>query len=270
MQIQHAIINENFFAIKTISQSPNPSCKLHYHDHYELYFLQKGHREYLINNEIIEVYTDDILLIKPGIIHQTFGSKFERILVQFNNNAFENIFSQQLIDEIFSNNPDYILSTASEDIKNCFIKLHEAYCNNDVILSTIVTLEILFFIKQNARSPITICNPASSELLTSIRLYINQNFNILNTLDEIANHFFISKYYLSHLFKKNLGITVIEYLTHRKITFATTLLRTTNLPITEITTKSGFNSPAYFFKVFKTINKISPYQYRKHYNENYK
>ena len=66
MQIEHAIINENFFAIKTISQSPNPSCKLHYHDHYELYFLQKGHREYFINNEIVEVYTDDILLINDN------------------------------------------------------------------------------------------------------------------------------------------------------------------------------------------------------------
>ena len=265
-QVEHAIVNENIFINKHQSNNPHYKSQLQYHDHYELYFLLKGQRSYLINNDKLDLYPNDIILIKPGVIHQTLGSTFERLLVHFNIECFTNIFQKKFIDEIFNETPDYIITTANESIKSLFNKLHESYTQEKQSIIPLLTCEILLYIKENKQTRQAL-NINSNDLLGKILEYVNEGFNNINNLDEIANKFFISKYHLAHIFKKHLGTTTNTYLNNRKVSYAAMLLRTTNLNITEISIKSGFNSPAYFFKVFKTINLLSPIKYRKKYSE---
>lgn len=263
MEIEHAIINEDFYVIKSWSKRPSHKCNIHYHDHYELYYLLSGQREYLIDNKIINIYPKSIVLIKPGIVHQTFGSQFERLLINFNSKALNTVFNQNLVSNILDNMPDFIVSTATNEINNFFTELYNAYSTNNLISSAIYAVQILMFIKENQNNISTINPSQDSDLLTQIKFYINQNYKNLNTLEEIAEKFYISKYHLSHLFHKKLETTVINYLNNRKLAAAANLLRTTELPITEIAIESGFNTPAYLFKLFKKANGIAPLKYRK-------
>lgn len=93
--------------------------------------------------------------------------------------------------------------------------------------------------------------------------YINENFCNLLTLDIIAEHTNLSRYYISHLFKELLNTTFINYLNELRLSRAALLLTTTDTPVIEIAGKSGFNNISNFNRAFKMYYGITPSKYRK-------
>lgn len=99
--------------------------------------------------------------------------------------------------------------------------------------------------------------------LRRVTEYINENFCNLLTLDIIAEHTNLSRYYISHLFKELLNTTFINYLNELRLSRAALLLTTTDTPVIEIAGKSGFNNISNFNRAFKMYYGITPSKYRK-------
>ena len=105
--------------------------------------------------------------------------------------------------------------------------------------------------------------PFSDRRIGQIVRYINENYSEIDDIEQIAERFFISKYHLCRTFNKNLGLPLVSYLNTIKIRAAAELMRNEKLNLTEIATRSGFNSSSYFCKVFKAEKGVSPTVYRK-------
>ncbi|WP_054025702.1 helix-turn-helix domain-containing protein [Bacillus sp. FJAT-28004] len=99
---------------------------------------------------------------------------------------------------------------------------------------------------------------------------------IQDSLHEIANHLYgditlerlaectnLSPNYLSSLFKKEVGLTISEYVQRERIEEAKRLLTLTDYPIADIAAWLNFNDQSYFNRVFKKWNGMSPKAYRK-------
>lgn len=93
--------------------------------------------------------------------------------------------------------------------------------------------------------------------------YLRNNYSQKITIEELSNNFFLSKSYLSSLFKKATGSGVVEYLQHIRIEKACELLTQTNLSITEISTMVGYTDYRFFNKSFKKITGCTAHEYRK-------
>ena len=93
--------------------------------------------------------------------------------------------------------------------------------------------------------------------------YIRENYARDLTLEEVAQAVHISPYYLSHLFKEELGVTFIGYLTKVRIEQAKILLLETNLTIQQISYMVGYQDSSYFTKVFKKLEGRTPTQFRR-------
>lgn len=106
-------------------------------------------------------------------------------------------------------------------------------------------------------------NIKNSRLLSDALSYIRENYHNNLSLDNVAQQVFISPYYLSHLFKEELGITFVEYLTRVRLEEAKKLLKEPNLSIEAVASEVGYDDASYFSKVFKKNMGISPNQYRK-------
>jgi AraC-like DNA-binding protein len=104
---------------------------------------------------------------------------------------------------------------------------------------------------------------ASDGKCEKIVKYINENYASISCAEQIAEHFYISKYHLCHLFSKSLGVGLIAYLNTIKIRAAARMLEEKKHTVTEIATSCGFNSPSYFCKVFKREIGVSPRDYKK-------
>jgi len=83
------------------------------------------------------------------------------------------------------------------------------------------------------------------------------------SLAELAEQAGMSKYHFCRVFKKHLDRSPISYLIDLRIDRARTLLRTTDLSMSEIATLVGFNDISNFSRKFKELNNVSPSRYRK-------
>lgn len=100
-------------------------------------------------------------------------------------------------------------------------------------------------------------------LMERILAYIDSNYQKEVTRTELANVVYISPDYLSRLFKKETGKSLTQYITHKRIDAASELLLSTHLPVNSIAMQVGFSSFAYFSKVFRDMQGMTPMEYRR-------
>ena len=99
--------------------------------------------------------------------------------------------------------------------------------------------------------------------LQHIREYLDNHYQEHLTLDNIAEKFYINKYYLTRIFKEQYGLTISNYIQQLRITHAKQLLRFSDLSIDKIGEDCGLNDANYFSRVFKKVEGISPGEFRK-------
>ena len=100
------------------------------------------------------------------------------------------------------------------------------------------------------------------KIVEETKHYIQENYHQNIKLGDLAQVVYVSPYYLSHLFKKMTKTSPIQYLIQYRIEVAKHLLLTTNLTITEIAIKVGYQSETHFQNTFKKIAGVTPGQYR--------
>lgn len=92
--------------------------------------------------------------------------------------------------------------------------------------------------------------------------YIDKNLHKNIQLEEIANHVYLSHYYFSKLFKKEMSINFITYVNQKKVERAKTLLLESQRSVEHIARDLGFKQPSYFCKIFKNFIGITPAEFR--------
>jgi len=92
--------------------------------------------------------------------------------------------------------------------------------------------------------------------------YIDANYDKPVNLAEIARASHLSVSRLAHIFKEQMGITIIDYLTSVRIERAKQLLLATDQNCTEICFQVGYNNQSYFTRTFKAFVGMTPRQFR--------
>lgn len=92
--------------------------------------------------------------------------------------------------------------------------------------------------------------------------YMKEHLQEKITLGEIAQYCYLSTYHFSHLFKKEVGMSFVDFLNKLRIEKAVHFLETTDLPIKAIAARTGFQDTNYFSRKFKMVTNLSPTEYR--------
>ena len=243
---------------------------MHHHRSYELYFLVKGEREYFIDDRFFKLGEGDMVLIPRTMLHRTAGKGATRFLLHFSESFLLRFFTREALTPLLSRRP-FVFRADENGRAHLSRILHtllaeytraekEGVPQNEAILAGYL-YQLLFTMAYatNAYVP----HDYADGRVTQVIKYINENYNQLSNIEEIAEHFYISKYHLCRIFNKNLGIPLIAYLNTIKIREACRMIKHGEGNLTEIAMQCGFNSSSYFCKVFKNEKGISPTEYRK-------
>lgn len=93
--------------------------------------------------------------------------------------------------------------------------------------------------------------------------YLAANCTRKLTLSDVAAQFYLSPYYLSRLFRRVTGQSIVDYINGQRIELAQRLLEETDLSISAVAEQTGFSTAAHFRRVFRELLGVSPQQYRK-------
>ncbi|MBR3967334.1 MAG: helix-turn-helix transcriptional regulator [Clostridia bacterium] len=101
------------------------------------------------------------------------------------------------------------------------------------------------------------------DIIDSVVRFIKQYHTENIGLEDICNHFSCSRSHISHLFKKKKGKNIREFICDLRIEDAKSLLKYSNLTVTEIAYSVGFGDSNYFSNVFREKVGVSPMKFRK-------
>lgn len=251
----------------------------HMHDEYEIYYLIDGERYYFIENQIYHVTKGSLVLIGRNQIHKTvqYGDSYhERITLMLQEdylNRFLSLTGEFSASEFFRENQGVISLTIPEQdtvlsiLNDIFSEMSSKSYGYHLMILT--KLSQLFVFCDRIRNhgpdsrPDTLSSSAVHQRVSQVAAYISEHYAEASSLGTVANHFYMSKNYLSRIFKQVTGYTVNEYINANRILHARRLLTESHMSITQIAEAVGYESITYFEKVFRSQTSSSPLQYRK-------
>lgn len=243
---------------------------MHYHHAYELYYIIEGEREYFIDDTFFKVSKGDLVWVPANVLHRTAGKGANRYLIYFKYEFINKYAQTPLLKELLRNDAFVFHADTVNDaqINNLLSRILAEFTEQETEFSdrreTLIVgyLLQLLFLLYTAENTYVAKIPEETHASQIIK-YINENYATIMNMEEVANKFFISKYYLCHLFKKSIGVSFVSYLNTIRIKAACEILKTESIYLSEIAIRCGFNSTPYFCKVFKDEKGISPSEYRK-------
>ena len=158
-----------------------------------------------------------------------------------------------------------VFEADTEPFLNVHLKLFETAGSNDYMRDMIINellATLLRLLMEQSWHPESASIKSKKTSANVIREYLEKNYKGKITLDELADIFYINKYYLTRVFKEQFGISITSYLKTVRITHAKQLLRFSDMTVEEIGYESGIGALNYFSRVFKEVEGVSPSVYR--------
>ena len=247
-----------------LEDAPNWFNIQHSHDFCEILYVAGGAGEAILEGKKFRLAPGDLVVVNPGTLHEERSdtkAPLRLIFLAIRDFAVPGLPAGCLSQE------KYRVLSCGEYRYKMDIYLRE------LLQETSSQIEFYQEISQGLVSALLVLvmrliriNPedeaALSQECQKIKEYLDQNFTSPITLDSLSETVYISKHYLSHLFKEQTGVSPIKYLTSKRMEKACELLSETELPVSEVSKAVGYENPLYFSQVFKRIYGISPVKYR--------
>ncbi len=237
----------------------------HSHKYLEIFYILSGKGKISFGENSIEIEPNTIVILNSEVIHST--QAYEDSDVEFFSLLLDNVNIAYLPPNTLSDNPYehktfddnnnkiyYLLTQMINELVNtkegCYIALKGLVYQ---LFSEIVRLP-------DKVSPI---KHQYNEIALKVKSYIDTNYVKDFNVDFLADMVFVNKFYLIHVFKRTYNVSPMQYLTAVRMQKAQTLLRSTNVPVTEISQACGYDNPVYFSEQFKKTVGTTPSIFRK-------
>ena len=242
----------------------------HSHEHFELYFLSEGKRNFFINDKMFVVDKNTFIVVPPFCLHKTEGGPY----VRFNINVSPSLLSPDQIEVLknISSKVAIMLKGRTLNlikdilIEGAHIQSMNVKNKNDYMLALLKTIILFLSIEKGDATPISSVaksNKSDSPQVLKIVYYINTHYNQPITLSMLCNEFYLSKVSLCKKFKEIMCCSIMEYVLRLRLNVAKSLLKETKKSIEEIADECGFSSANYFGLIFKKEVGLSPLNYKK-------
>ena len=241
------------------------SEKPHSHPFCEIMLVLSGGGLIVIDGVEYKVKKGDIIVYNPDTVHSesTIGDVgIELAYFGISNSKIGNLPSDCIIDSYAS--PILHTGEYEEEYQFYFMSLVKEVASdkpyNEIISKYLARLIMIGILRL---ANISEAKFVTNGIFTRIHNYLNKHYTEIESMDQICEELKISKYYLSHVFKKYMGKPPMQYVAAKRIAYAKKLLEETDLSATEIGEMCGYDDHVLFFKAFKKQEGVTPITFRK-------
>ena len=218
-------------AIAQVTGVNDNMSQSHYHDYFELYFLDSGERYHLMDDKLFKLQAGDCILFPPQLLHS-------QVVYRPDNQELH-----QLRRIIY----------AMEEEQNSHLDCH------DECMQSLLNLVMVQLLRMNQEST----GILRETRVTKVIQYIHNHYAEDITLKDLSERFYVSEYYLCREFKKSTKRTIVEYIKQTRIMNAKRLFMETDRNVTEVARETGFSNLTHFNRVFREVADVTPSEYRK-------
>lgn len=273
----HDLVNNFEITYKITLPTEQLNALIHYHECFEIIFYISANIEAYIDDIHYDLHSQDVLVVPPRKLHKIIypeKQNYIRYVFYFTEDHIKNAFSPTLVKKalhLFLNRSYQKASLSVPD----FIRINSLFSNmyhhksqlspaNLYLLNTYssVILQELYVIFKNLPA----YEKAETDMspVEQILKYINGHYSEGISLEDFEKIFYLDKSYICRVFRKTMGISLVNYLQHKRILEAQQLLLNSDESIIDISLECGFNNIQHFYRVFKKVTHLTPNEFKKH------
>ncbi len=256
------IYSNSFVAVNILEKEY--SGRWHIHDCFEFELLLSGEAEVWLDEKKVNAKKNFCWLCLPGSAHNVRLNKGTKLLsVQFSSDYIEQYLVKEsmvinsVISELGASEceflTDLILSSAKTAEKN------EVFSN--LAFKGLLEYLTAFILSKSDFADFSEQNDIDMTVVKIIRytkLHIAEQLSV-KTLSEIFGY---TPNYFSYLFKSRIGMNFTEFLTHERLRLANILLKNSDISVSDIAVQTGFETSAYFCRIYKKTFGKTPKEFR--------
>ena len=236
----------------------------HTHNHTELFYIVGGRGQFLLQDQLYPVNASNLVIINPNVTHTEVSlnaQPMEYIVLGIDGIELatgENSNGQFCILDHFES------VEISGCLRNILREMEQKSTGYEDVCQAYMEILIIRLMRNTA-----LAVPSDPQVVSgnrqcaTVRRYIDLHFKEPLTLEQLAEEAHMNKYYLSHTFKREYGVSPINYMISRRIEESKYLLAETDLSMSHIAQLLGFSSLSYFSQVFRRTQSLSPMEYRR-------
>ena len=257
------LINQTQFFIRVTGKNivPIPRFVI---DFYHLTIVLKGSFTYIVNCKEIVVKENDALLLPNGTDRERLYHPDSADFIIFNyiptNNSkinepihFKNAVNQQITTLLNAYPYKFYQANDYTHYSGRVYQKYSAYEADKVkaILHNLFNCILIdLFDFQNYRTK-------NAHVIKMLK-FIEENIKMPLTLNDVSSATHLSKEYTARVFKKEIGMTVSEYINRQKLILAKNMISSNSLSLQEISEELGYQNYNYFSRIFKEHFGIPP------------
>ena len=243
----------------------NNNFHLHSHLEHEILVFLEGDSKYVVEEKSYDLEADDVIIIRKHEMHRIYHNSqkdYMRIVIMvspdffdvYNCPDYEQVFLEQNKNRGNRISAQIVHSSGLCEAISRLRRYSDDFTNLHNPITDSIMVEIMYLINkismfENADT--------TNKTLKKIINYINNHFTEEITLDILCENFFLSKYHLCHIFKEATGITVLEYVRQKRLTFADALTKD-GKTLTEAALAAGFGDYSSFYRAYVKRYKTNP------------
>jgi len=249
----------------------------HHHEGYEIYYLYNGYRSMSVAGREFLLRPGDLLLLPPGVAHQSWpveGMPQHHVVINLGSTYLDSYLAQnhmRELEELLSGG-ERLLRLSSNQQYQLDMQLHALQqeltgqkVGADYAVQAHVCLLLLFLLR-SLENEITTHSAGTHRRrsdMQQVASFIEEHYADPISLAGIAKIFATNASALSRSFRRYMGVPPIHYLNRVRVQAAKALIENTDMSLTEVCSKVGYESLTYFGRVFREFTGVTPSQYRR-------
>ena len=253
----------------------------HAHDYYECYLFIEGDITMEIflgkdKSEKVKMYPGDLMIMPPGIKHHAImddpSKSYQRLVFWISRDCCNSLLKES-VDymylmqkaEAFHQYIYHLVPAQFHLVESKFFRLLEeisserygsAAARHLCLCDLILTINRTIYDEEHKAG-----GSDELSLFQNILSYVESNLQEPLSLDDISGKFFVNKYYVAHLFKDTLGISLHQYIIKKRLDACRSAI-VGGEGISAAYEKFGFRDYSSFFKAFRKEYGMSPREYQ--------
>lgn len=252
------------------------NVQLHTHDYYEFYFFLEGKVSMRIWEKDHSLRFGDVMFIPPQTPHHLINhdpqAPYRRFVLWISQEYFEYLNSISpdftYFMEYVNHKQTYIFHNdriSFNTIQSLILRLLEEIHGNHFGCEAQIPMDLNQLVLHINRLVYEQTHPKTEQEETSlylnIKTYIEEHPEQDLSLDKLAEIFYVSKFHIAHLFKAQLGISIHQYITKKRLSLCRDALLA-NSKVADAFLPYGFKDYSNFYRAFKKEYGISPKEFQ--------
>ena len=254
----------HFVYSHTLDDAPNPQHFMrHCHEGYELIYVVQGEGSYVVEGEKYNLHDHSLLIFPPHAFHYVEvknDKPYERYVINFKESVVPHRVQETLMRMYSDNNcfgrfydgdsiPDSVVCSLRDMQEVIEIGEEEKLCYMVSLLSSIV---LRLSVNETATQSVE-KKALGARAIRYLNFHLTENIS----LEELARYFFVSKFHLCRAFKEYNGVSVLQYITEKRVMYAKRLVELGETAVSAAA-KAGFGDYSSFYRAHRRICGVAP------------